>query len=284
MSRRAGRPTADTVGSGQPAHLPPPHRPAGAETRGTTAPNRLRRLDRWLVALHGARLRRAADPLVVDLGYGRHPVTTVELHGRLAAEVRTDVDVLGVEIARERVDVAQPFARPGLSFARGGFNLPVGTRRPVVVRAMNVLRQYDETAAAGAWAVLCAQLDADGVLVEGTCDEIGRRAVWVALDARGPRTLTFAARVDGLERPSDLAERLPKALIHRNVPGEPVHALLRDWDRAWERSAGGADASPRTRWVEAAGLLVASGRRVARNPARWRLGELTVAWQEVAPS
>lgn len=254
-------------------------RPLGEETRGTTHPNRLRRVDRWLVALHGARLRRAADPLVVDLGYGRHPVTTLELLDRLR-EARPDVSVVGVEIVRERVEAALPYAREGLAFVHGGFDLPLGGRRPVVVRAMNVLRQYDELAALAAWDELRGRLDADGVLVEGTCDEIGRRAVWVALDADGPRTVTFAARVEDLARPSDLAERLPKALIHRNVPGERVHAFLVEWDRAWLR-AGAVPA--RQRWADAAAALAASGRRVARNPARWRLGELTVAWSEVAP-
>jgi hypothetical protein len=267
----------------RPGHLPPPHRPTGVETRGTTAPNRLRRVDRWLVALHGSRLRRAADPLVVDLGYGRHPVTTVELADRLRADVRADIDVVGVEIVRERVEAAQRYARPGLSFVRGGFNLPVGTRRPVVVRALNVLRQYDDAAAGDAWRALCAQLDHDGVLIEGTCDELGRRCAWVALDPGGPHTLTFAAKVETLDRPSELAERLPKALIHRNVPGERVHRFLQDWDRAWAQSRGGADGSPRTRWVESAEALLAAGHRIARNPARWRLGELTVAWPDVAP-
>ncbi len=266
------------------AHLPPSDRPLGEQTRGTTHPNRLRRVDRWLVALHGARLRRAVDPLVVDLGYGRHPVTTLELADRLAAEVRADVDVIGVEIVRERVEAAAPMARPGVSFVRGGFNLPVADRRPVVVRAMNVLRQYDDTAAANAWRTLRMQLDEDGVLIEGTCDELGRRCSWVALDVSGPRTLTFAAKVETLDRPSELAERLPKALIHRNVRGEPIHDFLRAWDTAWQRSAGGADASPRTRWVEAAEMLLGDGHRIARNPARWRLGELTVAWNQVAPS
>jgi hypothetical protein len=256
-----------------------PRRPVGEETRGTTHPNRLRRVDRWLVALHGARLRRAADPLVVDLGYGRHPVTTLELAARLA-EVRADVDVVGVEIVRERVEAAQPYARERLAFVRGGFDLPLGARRPVVVRAMNVLRQYDPEPAAAAWDLLRSRLDDDGVLVEGTCDEVGRRAAWVALDRDGPRTLTFAARVADLDRPSDLAERLPKALIHRNVPGEPVHAFLTAWDLAWQRAGG---ATPRERWANAAALLAAGGHRVARNPARWRLGELTVAWREVAP-
>ncbi len=260
-------------------HPPPAGRPVGDETRGTTHPNRLRRVDRWLVALHGARLRRATDPLVVDLGYGRHPVTTLELADRLAA-ARPDVSVVGVEIVRERVEAALPYARERLAFVRGGFNLPLGGRRPVVVRAMNVLRQYDEPAALAAWDLLRGQLDDDGVLVEGTCDEVGRRAAWVALDRAGPRTVTFAARADELARPSELAERLPKALIHHNVPGEPVHAFLVAWDRAWVR-AGAVPA--RQRWADAAAALAAEGWRVARNPARWRLGELTVAWADVAP-
>lgn len=254
-------------------------RPLGEETRGTTHPNRLRRIDRWLVALHGARLRRAPDPLVVDLGYGRNPVTTVELADRLA-EVRRGIEVVGVEIVRERVEAALPYAREGLAFVHGGFDLPLGGRRPVVVRAMNVLRQYDEAAALAAWDELRGRLDDDGVLVEGTCDEIGRRAVWVALDKDGPRTVTFAARVEDLARPSELAERLPKALIHRNVAGERVHAFLGAWDRAWLRAG---DVPARQRWADAAAALGAEGWRVARNPARWRLGELTVAWAEVAP-
>ena len=59
--------------------------PIGQLTRGTTGYNRLRRSDRWLV--HSRRVRAAllsaADPLVVDLGYGALPVTTLELAERL---------------------------------------------------------------------------------------------------------------------------------------------------------------------------------------------------------
>src|SRR5687768_6650095 len=155
-------------------HQPPPSRPVGDVTRGTTHPNRLRRVDRWIVGTQAARLRRVEAPLVVDLGYGRHPVTTVELADRLS-EVRSDLDVLGVEIDRSRVEAAADHARPGLAFARGGFNLPTGGRRPVPVRAMNVLRQYSEVDATAAWELLRQQLDPDGILVEGTCDELGRR-------------------------------------------------------------------------------------------------------------
>ena len=42
--------------------------PVGSITRGTTNTNRLRRVDRWIA--DQPEFRRAADPLVVDLGYG----------------------------------------------------------------------------------------------------------------------------------------------------------------------------------------------------------------------
>src|SRR4051812_12963896 len=134
-----------------------PNRPLGILTRGTTAPNRLRRVDRWITGTYAGLLRAADDPLVVDLGYGASPVTTVELADRLVA-LRPDVEVVGIEIDPERVAAALPLARPGLSFRRGGFELPVGGRRPVLVRALNVLRQYDEEAAAHAWVELCGRL------------------------------------------------------------------------------------------------------------------------------
>ncbi|SCE37228.1 hypothetical protein GA0115253_1046518 [Streptomyces sp. Termitarium-T10T-6] len=66
----------------------------------------------------------------------------------------------------------------------GGFEVPLAVR-PLLIRAANVLRQYDEDQVAEVWARLCARLDADGLLVEGTCDEIGRRHVWVALGPEG---------------------------------------------------------------------------------------------------
>ncbi|MDQ1653021.1 MAG: hypothetical protein QOI35_2221, partial [Cryptosporangiaceae bacterium] len=83
-------------------------RALGLPTRGTTAPNRLRRVDRWLAgdAAVTRLLRRAADPLVVDLGYGASPVTTVEL-ARWLSRVRADVRVLGLELDPERVAYAR---------------------------------------------------------------------------------------------------------------------------------------------------------------------------------
>jgi hypothetical protein len=250
-------------------------RALGLATRGTTGPNRLRRIDRWLVAVHGDLLRTADDPLVVDLGYGATPVTAVELHMRLR-EIRPDVEVLGIELDQERVDSAKSAERPGLTFVRGGFEL--AGRRPLVVRALNVLRQYDETAAAEAWQTLLAGLRPGGVLVEGTCDELGRRAAWVELGGDGPRTLTLAAHLPTLGRPSDLAERLPKALIHRNVAGEGIHALLIAMDDAWDRSAAYGAFGNRQRWVAMTELL-----DHPKDIRRARLGEITIPWGSIDP-
>jgi hypothetical protein len=244
----------------------------GAATRGTTNPNRLRRVDSFLAYRCRDLLADAPAPLVVDLGYGATPVTTVELRSRLAATVRPDVAVIGLEIDPVRVASAQPWAAPPLlAFRVGGFEL--AGLRPVVVRAMNVLRQYGEADVAPAWQVMTAT---GAFLIEGTCDELGRIATWASVDAAGPRTLTFSARLSDLDHPATFAERLPKALIHRNVPGEPVYELLRALSRVWDASAG--PFGPRQRWLATVRRLRDAGWRVHDGQSRWRLGELTVPW------
>jgi hypothetical protein len=260
-------------------------RPVGTVTRGTTNPNRLRRVDRWLAGPQAWRLRRAeAAPVVVDLGYGASPVTAVELHERLL-RVRPDVEVVGVEIDPERVRTAKPLERQGLSFRLGGFEVPLdGGRQATVVRAFNVLRQYDESEVAAAWETVQARLTPAGLLVDGTCDELGRLSTWIAVDHSGPVSLTLSWRLRGLQVPSDIAERLPKSLIHRNVPGEPVHAWLTALDRAWAHHAHHAAYGLRQRFIASIGMLRDEGWPLLDGPARWRLGEVTVAYAAVAPS
>ncbi|MFE0458038.1 class I SAM-dependent methyltransferase [Kitasatospora sp. NPDC058965] len=240
-------------------------------------------MDRWIVHALAARLRAAAAaPVAVDLGYGAAPWTAVELHRRLTA-VRPDLRVVGIEIEPARVAAALPYARPpGLTFRRGGFEVPLDGARAQLIRAANVLRQYEEEAVEAVWARLCDRLTPDGLLVEGTCDEVGRRHVWVALGPEGPRTVTFAARLASLERPSDLAERLPKALIHHNVPGRPVHAFLTEFDRAWAAAAPYGAFGVRQRWVAACTALAGSWPLVDVR-GRWRQGELTLPWAALAP-
>jgi hypothetical protein len=255
-------------------------RALGLPTRGTTGANRLRRMDNWIATVLAGRIRSADDPLVIDLGYGASPITAVELLGRLR-RVRPDVRVLGLEIDADRVAAAQPAARPGLRFARGGFEL--AGRQPVLVRAANVLRQYPEPAVPAAWRSMQRQLAAGGAIVEGTCDEYGRRGSWVLLEAAGPVSLTLFSRPELVHRPSEVADRLVKALIHRNAPGERVHALLHAMDLAWDRHAALAAFGNRQRWRAMCDTLAADW-PVLSGPDRHRLGELTVAWPAVAPA
>jgi hypothetical protein len=83
--------------------------------------------------------------------------------------------------------------------------------------------------------------------------------------------------------PSDLAERLPKALIHRNVEGERIHALLRTLDRCWAGAAPHGAFGARQRWIATVRAARESGVEVLDGVTRWRLGELTVPWAAVAP-
>ncbi|WIB63256.1 class I SAM-dependent methyltransferase [Curtobacterium sp. MCBD17_040] len=255
--------------------------PIGNVTRGTTGTNRLRRVDRWIAALPV--LRRTDDPLVADLGYGASPTTTLELRDRLA-RVRPDVEVTGIEIEPERVRVARLAERDGVTFRLGGFETPTPRgRRPAVIRAFNVLRQYAEDEVPAAWALMTDRLQPDGVLVEGTCNEVGRVASWIDVTRGGPQTLTVSLRLAGLEAPSIVAERLPKALIHRNVPGERVHDYLRALDHAWAVAAPLGTYGPRQRWIATVRAMRDRGWPVLHGVTRWRLGEVTVPWSAVAP-
>jgi hypothetical protein len=274
--------------------------PVGTITRGTTNANRLRRVDRW-ISSHRA-FRRAVDPFVVDLGFGASGVTTFELASRLAM-ARADVETLGLEIDAGRVLTARgqlerltrgetsfPAGLP-VRFGLGGFEVPTGGRRPAVIRAFNVLRQYDEAEVAEAWARMSSRLAPGGLLVEGTCDELGRVVSWVGIEASAtdasaasvPATFTISLRLTDLERPSVVAERLPKALIHRNVPGERIQHLLTALDRAWQVHAPLSVYGPTQRWIRSIETLRAQGWPVHGTVRRWRIGELTLDWSAVAP-
>jgi hypothetical protein len=270
----------------------------GTITRGTTNPNRLRRVDRWLQTWPG--LKTTADPLVVDLGYGASAVTPLELLHRLR-KTRPDVELVGLEIDPQRVRIARielaeakesgtrsPEDMANLTFELGGFEVPLPrNRKAVIVRAFNVLRQYNEEDVAAAWELMLTRIQPGGVLVDGTCDEIGRIASWIAVTPGsdgGPQSLSIALRLDGLDVPSIVAERLPKALIHRNVEGENIHRFLTELDRAWQVNAPLRDFGATQRWIGTVGALRDAGWPIRNGRTRWRLGELTVDWTAVAPA
>jgi len=225
-----------------------PRRPQGQETRGKTARNRLRRVDNFISLYDPSLLQREMGAFVnaffVDLGYGAEPFTTLESAERLR-RLNPTLPVLGVEIDAARVATAQPFATAQTHFRLGGFNLPIQPGERVrLIRAFNVLRQYEENAVADAYALLSHHLLPGGLLIEGTSDPFGR--IWVAhvlRKAHDRETLTREALVfstnfrTGFD-PAEFQTILPKNLIHQVIPGTRIYQFFTDWKAtSWETVA-----------------------------------------------
>ncbi|MEN9714372.1 MAG: hypothetical protein RLZZ164_1036 [Actinomycetota bacterium] len=257
-------------------------KPLGNITRGTTNPNRLRRVDRYIAALP---IAYRENVVAVDLGFGASPITAVELLDRLH-KINPTARMVGIEIDRERVERGKPYENAQLKFLHGGFETPLPAEfgeEADLIRAFNVLRQYDESEVAAAWAKMQSRLSNDGYLIEGTCDEIGRVSSWVTLDKWGPVSLTISLRLLGLELPSKVAERLPKVLIHRNFEGEMIHMFLKELDAAWKNHAALGVFSPTQRWLAVCKDMSAWGWPIISNNKRHKLGEITVSWHAILP-
>ena len=192
-------------------------RPVGAVTRGKTAANLLRRVDALLVLLEEPLLRRKdgefSRACFVDLGFGAEPTTTLEAAARLRG-VRPDLRVLGVEIDPDRVAAAKPFEDELTAFRLGGFNLPLETGESVrLIRAFNVLRQYDEQEVLEAHRLGLASLhQLRGRLARGA--DAGDGECWLFADPSAFERLRFLEQhADGFTvAEADLAARGPGAL------------------------------------------------------------------------
>ena len=152
-----------------------------------------------------------------------------------------------------------------------------------LIRAFNVLRQYNETEVESAWSMMQSRLSEKGLLVEGTCDEIGRVSSWVTLTRAEPISFTISLQLGSLNRPSKVAERLPKILIHKNTPGNKIHSLLTAMDREWEKAAALASFGADQRFAAMAKALIQAGWPVLSSQKRFRLGEITFDWSAVSP-
>lgn len=272
-----------------------PRKPEGQPTRGKTARNRLRRVDTFLLRYDPGLVQRTT-PLFerayfVDLGYGAEPFTTLESATRLRA-LHPDLPVLGVEIDLARVEAARPFESDGTRFRVGGFNLPLAAwpngrpERARVIRAFNVLRQYDEADVVDAWWRLGQYVLPGGLLIEGTSDPLGR--VWVAnVLRRRPddvapwqhEALVFSTN---FRLPLDLAlfqAVLPKNYIHRVIPGEPIHAFFDAWRQALDATAA-HQTWGRRQWFTAAAEQLAQRGFAVNTRRKWlRDGYLIVRLQ-----
>jgi len=229
---------------------------------------------------------RSMRGLYVDLGFGAAAVTSAETLSRLR-RLNPGLRVLGVEIDPARVRDAQRVARPGLEFRLGGFNLPLRAGEQVsVIRAFNVLRQYDEAAVGAALAALFPALEPGGLLIEGTSDSTGRLMAFELHEATpaglARRAVVFAPTVDAVFAPRGLRAILPKSHIHRAAVGGPVDRFFAAWHAAWLRARRrGSD--PRRAFVEAArDLAEGHGHAVDPRPTLLRRGFLLLgaSWPE----
>jgi hypothetical protein len=256
--------------------------PSGQITRGKTAPNRLRRVDHFLCAYDPGLIRREDGDYegawYVDLGYGATPDTALETADRLR-RLNPRLRVLGVEIDPERVDRALPFRDDLTDFRVGGFQLPLapgpdGPETVRLVRAFNVLRQYEENEAWPAIDLLMKQVLPGGLFVDGTSDPYGR--VWTAsvirrgngIDDWNHEALVLGANLSvGLD-PEAFQTRLPKSFIHRVVEGDAVHGFVEDLKAAARDTRGAEVWGPRAWFTALGGALAGRGYDIVR-PDRW---------------
>ncbi len=230
-------------------------KPIGLATRGKTASNRLRRVDNFILMYEPALLssgRLFADALFVDLGYGADPRTTLESAQRFR-KANPNLKILGVEIDKGRVEAALPFADEKTFFRLGGFNLPLQENETVrLIRAFNVLRQYEEKDVLPAYEQLMQYVLPNGLMIEGTSNPFG--SIWAANVVRRiePNRLPFNKKMGELKirdwkfealvfstnfhlgfNVEEFQTILPKNLIHRVTKGEPIY----DFFEAWKQSA-----------------------------------------------
>jgi hypothetical protein len=221
-------------------------RPQGQLTRGKTARNRLRRVDNFLMMYDPGLVRwepgRGMSAYFVDLGYGAEPYTALESAERLR-KLNPKLPILGVEIAQDRVDRAAVFSDQLTKFRLGGFNLPLANGEGVkIVRAFNVLRQYQEYEYQASMEVLSHFLMEGALVLEGTSDPLGR--VWVSnlwrkkqgqLFSEG---LLFSTNFRWGFEPGIFQPVLPKNHIHHMFPGEDIYHFMQAWKEAANLTMG----------------------------------------------
>ena len=279
-------------------------KPVGLPTRGKTASNRLRRVDNFILLYEPTLLTRTDGlfPLsfFVDLGYGFDPRTTLESAARFR-KTNPNLPILGVEIDKERVEAAQPFADALTHFRLGGFNLPLQPGESVrLIRAFNVLRQYEEKDFTPAYERLAQYVLPGGLMIEGTSTPFGQ--LWSAnvvrknsvtlsqrpersegaakgLSAqssetlrsrrtlRAPQDWTFEALVfsTNFRLGFDVEEFqtiLPKNYIHHVVAGEPICDFFEAWKRAAAETIAAKVYGPRQWFIAAAESLAARGYKI----------------------
>ena len=263
------------------------NKPEGLPTRGKTASNRLRRVDNFILLYEPSLLTRTdglfADAMFVDLGYGFEAHTTLESASRFR-RLNPRLKILGVEIDKERVEAALPFVDEKTFFRLGGFNLPLQEGEHVrIIRAFNVLRQYEEKDFAPAYERLGEYILPGGLMTEGTSNPFG--SIWCANVARKTMEsksslLNFRQQAAGLHNwnfealvfstnfrqgfdVEEFQTILPKNLIHRVIKGEPIYEFFENWKIAAAETSALKTYGAKQWFIAAAERLAERGYAVA---------------------
>jgi hypothetical protein len=244
-----------------------PKKPQGQPTRGKTARNRLRQVDHFVLRYDPGLLARQdgdfANALYVDLGYGAEATTTLESAERFR-KLNPELRILGVEIDPARVAAAQPFADERTFFRLGGFNVPLLPGESIrLMRAFNVLRQYEADQVAPAWEQMGRGVLPGGLLIEGTSNPTG--AIWAANvlrrgeNAWQAEALVFFTNFHLGFDPGEFQTILPKNYIHRVIPGEPIYDFFAAWKAAANESSAAQTWGLRQWFIAAAERLAERG-------------------------
>jgi hypothetical protein len=254
-------------------------KPEGQLTRGKTASNRLRRVDNFILLYEPALLTRTdglfARSLFVDLGYGFDARTTLESAARFR-RVNPDLPILGVEIDQERVNAALPYADDKTFFRLGGFNLPLKTGEHVrLIRAFNILRQYEEKDFLPSYERLAKYVLPGGLLIEGTSNPFGQ--LWTANVARKvdegkpglsaaegwhQEALVFSTNFRLGFDVEEFQTILPKNHIHHVIQGEPIYDFFEAWKQCAAETISAKTFGLRQWFVAAAESLAARGYKI----------------------
>jgi hypothetical protein len=206
--------------------------------------------------------------LFVDLGYGAEATTTLESAERMR-RMNPHLRILGVEIDKERVNAAIPFSDDRTFFRLGGFNLPLLPGETVrLIRAFNVLRQYEEAAFAPAYERLAQYVLPGGLMIEGTSDPYGR--IWVANVVRKLslgnwdfEALAFSTNFRSGFDPAQFQAVLPKNYIHHVVPGEAIFDFFEAWKRSLAETIASKAWGTRQWFIAAAESLAEKGYKIS---------------------
>jgi hypothetical protein len=221
--------------------------------RGRTRRGRLALLDAALLHLERDLIVRSDGAferaVCVDLGLGDQPWTTLDT-ARCLNALHPGLPLIGVDIDPLRLRRARRLAPSGVQFRQGGFALPLERDEPArLVRAMNVLREYDAREVPAAHRALGAALVTGGLLIEGTSTREGGVlcAHWLRKRETGlfREGLLFCTDFSQGFAPCLFRDVLPRDLRRHTRPHEPMYEFLRAWCATFEaaRSTGVCEAS-----------------------------------------